>query len=80
MKAKTPHSINPPPRSPEGLVGAETLLKSIWPDPATRPSLRWLREQQRKRILPFVKCGRLVFFDPFHVRKVLDNNFTVKAG
>ena len=66
--------------SPEGLLDAEELLKAIWPNPNSRPSLRWLRHQQAKRILPYVKCGRLVYFDPIKVRQQLAKKFTVEAA
>lgn len=52
------------------LVDAPKLLDEIF-DPACRPSLRWLREQQRRRALPFVKVGHLVFFDVEKVRAAL---------
>ena len=61
------------------LVGAETCLCLVFPDEATRPSLRYFRELQRKRLLPFRKIGRLVFFDPAEVRRALDKTFTVHA-
>ena len=52
-------------------VGAQKLLEIIF-DADCRPSLRWLREQQAMRKLPFVKIGRLVFFDPIAVKAALD--------
>ena len=64
---------------PGGLVGAETLLELIWPDENTRPSLRWLREMQAKRLVPFRKIGRLVYFDPIEVRQALDTQFKVNS-
>lgn len=66
--------------SPEGLLNAEGILNAVWPDPSSRPSLRWMREQQAKRTLPYVKCGRLVFFDPAKVRQALAKRFTVEAA
>jgi hypothetical protein len=66
--------------SPEGLLNAEGVLSAVWPDPSSRPSLRWMREQQAKRTLPYVKCGRLVFFDPAKVRQALAKRFTVEAA
>lgn len=79
MNTQEPH-INSPAPSPHELVGGKELLKLIWPNAESRPSLRWLRDQQSKRTLPYVKCGRLVFFDPVKVRKALDKRFTVEAG
>ncbi|HEY5233806.1 MAG TPA: hypothetical protein VIK35_09765 [Verrucomicrobiae bacterium] len=43
-----------------GLVDAPRLLEQIFPDPACRPSLRWLRANQRQ--FPHVRLGRLIFF------------------
>lgn len=72
--------MNPNTSAPEGLLSAEELLKSIWPNAKCRPSLRWLREQQVRRTLPYVKCGRLVFFCPVKCRKALEQRFTVQAS
>ena len=52
-------------------VDAQKLLEIIF-DVNCRPSLRWLREQQALRKLPFIKIGRLVFFDPTAVKAALD--------
>jgi len=65
--------------APTGLMGAEELLKAVFPAESTRPSLRWLRRMQARRLVPFRKVGRLVFFDPEEVRRALDRNFTVRA-
>ena len=60
-----------------GLIGAETCLNIVFPDEATRPSLRYFRELQRKRLVPFKKIGRRTFFDPVEVRRALDRQFSV---
>ncbi len=60
-----------------GLVGAETCLRIIFPDEATRPCIRYFRTLQKKRMLPFRKIGRRTFFDPAEVRRALDAQFTV---
>ena len=52
-------------------VDAEKLLEILF-DEASRPSLRWLRDQQKARRLPFAKIGRLVFFDPVACKATLD--------
>ena len=52
-------------------VDGPKLLEIIFDDDC-RPSLRWLREQQAMRKLPFVKIGRLIFFDPVAVKAALD--------
>ena len=55
----------------------EPLTGIVFPDEATRPCLRYFRELQRKRLVPFKKIGRLTFFDPVEVRRALDRQFTV---
>jgi hypothetical protein len=52
-------------------VDARKLLEILF-DEASRPSLRWIRDQQRNRTLPFCKIGRRVFFDPMLVKAHLD--------
>jgi len=59
------------------LVDAKRLLELLF-DEASRPSLRWLREQQARRTIPFVRLGRLVFFDPNCVRDAMNSRFTIK--
>ena len=49
--------------APDGLIDAPRLLEKVWPNPECRPTLRWLREQQKNRTLPYVKIGRLVWFN-----------------
>ncbi len=53
------------------LLSADSLLREVWPDEASRPSLRWLRNMQSRRALPFTKINRLVFFEPDRVRAAL---------
>lgn len=69
----THHDATPP----AGLVGVETCLRLVFPDEATRPCLRYFRELQRKRLVPFKKIRRLTFFDPVEVRRALDRQFSV---
>ena len=52
-------------------VDAEKLLEILF-DESSRPSLRWIRDQQKARRLPFAKIGRLVFFDPIACKAALD--------
>ena len=52
-------------------VDAPKLLEILF-DEASRPSLRWIRDQQKARTLPFAKIGRLVFFDPIACKAALD--------
>lgn len=65
------------PNQQSQLLSALRLLEVLFDD-ASRPSLRWLRELQRKRLIPFVRLGRRVFFDPAAVRTALEK-LTVKA-
>ena len=58
--------------APLELLNAEGLLKSLWPDTESRPSLRWLRMQQKARTIPHLKIGHLVFFSPEQVRLALE--------
>jgi hypothetical protein len=60
------------------LVDAKGLLEEIFEE-KSRPSLRWLRGQQERRAIPFIKRGRLVFFDPIQVRDFLNSHATIKA-
>lgn len=60
-------------------VGAEALLEILFKDEASRPSLRWLRELQAKRLIPFRKIGRRVFFCPDEVRRSFDAQFKVDS-
>ncbi len=59
------------------LVDAEGLLEILFEE-KSRPSLRWLREQQLRRAIPFVRLGRLIFFDPTLVRAALNDRLTSK--
>ena len=66
-------------QSPMGAryVDAEKLLEILF-DEASRPSLRWIRDQQKARRLPFAKIGRLVFFDPVACKAALDAKSAVR--
>jgi len=52
------------------LVNGPTLLESLF-DEKSRPSIRWLRDQTRKKQIPFVRLGHLVFFDLEAVRSTI---------
>ena len=67
----------PAPSEQKGLLCAPALLKEIWPDEQSRPSLRWLRSQTAKRTIPYLKIGHRVFFNPVKVKRALDLRFTV---
>jgi hypothetical protein len=59
------------------LVGAEACLKLLFPDSASRPSLRTFRQWQANGYLPVHKIGRRTFFDPEQVRATLDRRFRI---
>ncbi len=62
------------------LVGAETLLETIFPNPEDRPTTRWLAEMRKRRLIPYRKIGgRIIRYDVAEVRAALDRNFTVKS-
>jgi hypothetical protein len=63
---------------PNQLVDAKRLLEIIFEE-SSRPSLRWLRAQQEQRAIPFVKRGRLVFFDPSQVLESFRASATIKS-
>ena len=58
------------------LVDAARLLEILF-DERSRPSLRWLREQQRRRTIPYIKIGHLVRFNPAQVREALEERNTI---
>ena len=58
------------------LVNGTRLLELLF-DEKSRPSLRWLREKQRQRVVPYIKVAQSVFFDPQQVREALNRRFTV---
>lgn len=58
------------------LVDANGLLEVLF-DKTSRPSLRWVRQMQAQRKIPYVKIGHLVRFDVAEVRKALSENCTV---
>lgn len=73
--------MNSPSSTPEAgaaLVGAETLLEALFPAERDRPTLRWLAEMRKRRLIPFRKIGgRIIRYDVAEVRAALDRNFTV---
>ena len=52
-----------------GLIDGPRLLEQVWPDPLCRPSLRWLRTNQR--MFPHIRLGRLIYFNLDMVREHL---------
>lgn len=66
------------PENQTKLVNAQGLLEALF-DERCRPSLRWVRQMQVQRVIPYVKMGHLVRFDPVKVRESLDKHFTVRC-
>lgn len=64
--------------NPPQLVRGERLLELLF-DEYSRPSLRWLRQMQAQRKVPYVKIGRLVRFDVEQVRAALEKDCTVHS-
>ena len=58
---------NPPAASPlselDQWVSAERLLEILW-DEQSRPSLQWIRKETKRRMLPHLRRGRLIFYRP----------------
>ena len=65
------------PAAPPALVDVHRLREILWPDARCRPCLRTVRRWQSQRLVPHVKIGRSVFFDPAQVRRALDASFTI---
>jgi len=59
------------------LVDAGGLLDALFA-PECRPTVRWVRQMQSQRRIPYIKIGRLVRFDVGEVRKALADANTVK--
>jgi hypothetical protein len=58
------------------LVNGEKLLEIVFHDDC-RPTVRWLKHQQKLKRVPFRKIGRLVFFDVDEVLAAWRGRFTV---
>lgn len=63
----------------EQLVDAEGLLASLFA-PDSRPTVRWLRNMQDQRKIPYYKIGRLVRFSPSEVKAALDQKCRVASA
>jgi hypothetical protein len=59
------------------LVDAEGLLKALFPE-ESRPTVRWVREQQKRRAFPYIKLGHLVRFDVPAVREAIARRHTIQ--
>ncbi len=67
MTTETDTIIPTPENEMDRLVSGPRLLEILW-DEASRPSIRWLRDQQRRRSIPFMRVGRLIWFCPRQVK------------
>jgi hypothetical protein len=61
--AQNPSSGVSPLSELDQLVSAQRLLKILW-DEDSRPSLQWIRKETKRRMLPFIRRGRLIFYRP----------------
>ncbi len=59
-------------------VDAEGLLGALF-DEKSRPSVRWVREMQKRKAFPYLKLNHLVRFDVGAVKKYLSAKHTVEA-
>lgn len=57
--------------TPSRFVAEETCIASLF-DPDARPALRTWRKWKKRRVVPFVKIGRLTFYDVEAVRAALN--------
>jgi hypothetical protein len=58
------------------LVGAEECIRIVFPT-QSRPHKRTFLEWKARRLIPFYKIGRRIFFDPEEVRTALDRHFRI---
>ena len=61
------------------LVDARGLLAALF-SKKSRPSIRWVRDAQKRKIIPFYAVGRLIRFSVEEVRLALRANNTVGAA
>jgi hypothetical protein len=59
-----PRTAGPSPLAElDQLVTAERLREIVW-DEESRPSIQWIRKETKRRMLPHIRRGRLVFYVP----------------
>jgi hypothetical protein len=61
--AATPPSAPSPLPELDQWVSAERLLEILW-DKQCRPSLQWIRKETKRKMLPHIRRGRLIFYRP----------------
>jgi hypothetical protein len=62
-----------------GLVDAQGCINRVFEE-GSKPSLRTFREWQARGMIPFLKIGKLTFFDPEEVRRALNKRCRVQAA
>lgn len=60
------------------LVGKQALLELLFPNEADRPTTRWLDVQCKRRVIPFIRLGRLIWFDVAQVREAIATRATIR--
>lgn len=66
------------PVSSPRLVDAHGLLHALFA-PECRPTVRWVRQMQAQRKIPYLKIGHLVRFDVAKVKEALDQECSVST-
>jgi hypothetical protein len=61
-----------------GLVGRNELLEIIWPNETSRPHWRTFERMKSNGSIPFVKVGKLCWYEPQTVLNSLIENHTVR--
>ena len=61
------------------LVDAEACIDQLFHG-KSKPSLRTFREWQARGLIPFLKIGRLTFFDVEEVRRALNKRCRVQEA
>lgn len=64
---------------PRGLVGEAKLLEIVWPDKESRPSAKYVQRLRKRRAIPFVRLGRLIFYEPEKVMQIIQKRFEISA-
>lgn len=65
--------------APGGLVGNAELLKIIWPNATDRPCTKTLERMRKRRMIPFVRLGRLIYYNPEKVMQTIQKRFEISA-
>ena len=61
------------------LIGIKPALETVFPNAATRPSLRAWNDWRAKGYYPYVKIGKRVWINPDDARRALEARFTIEA-